>query len=132
MATRFTHVTFTVSDFERSIAFYRDVCGMVVVRDRRGEGGGTVWLGPSAAASELPPYVFVIEEGEVTDRLDHLAFQCDTREEFEEKAGLGARLGIVAHGPTHAGGSVGSFVILHDPDGHGVEFTHGQPIRGVV
>jgi catechol 2,3-dioxygenase-like lactoylglutathione lyase family enzyme len=75
MSVHFTHVTFTVSNFERSIAFYRDVCELKVVRDRRLEGGSTVWLGPQATAGEIPPFVFVIEEGDVTSRLDHLAFQ---------------------------------------------------------
>lgn len=131
MAARFTHITFTVSNFERSIAFYRDVCELAVVRDRRHEGGSTVWLGPRDADPADPPYVFVLMEGEVTDRLDHLAFQCDTREEVDAKAALAQSAGTLRKGPRDAGGSVGYFAMVSDPDGHVVEFTYGQPIRGV-
>ena len=131
MATHFTHVTFTVSNFERSIAFYREVCELDVVRDRRSEGGSTVWLGPRDADKSNPPFVFVLEEGEVTDRLDHLAFQCDTREELEAKAALGQTLNALHKKPHDVGGSVGYYTMLRDPDGHIVEFTHGQPIKGL-
>ena len=131
MAAHFTHLTFTVSNFEQSIAFYRDICEMVVVRDRREEGGSTVWLGPQGADKGNPPFVFVIEEGEVRDRLDHLAFQCDTREEVEVKANLGKALNALQSEPRDVGGSVGYYTMLRDPDGHIVEFTHGQPIKGI-
>ena len=40
-----THITITVSNIERSGGFYASFCGLSVVRDRRREGGGTVWLG---------------------------------------------------------------------------------------
>lgn len=131
MAAHFTHVTFTVSNFERSIDFYRDVCELDVVRDRRAEGGSTVWLGPRGADKANPPFVFVIEEGEVTDRLDHLAFQCDTREEIEAKAALGKARDALHRAPRDVGGSVGYYTMLRDPDGHIVEFTYGQPIKGI-
>src|SRR5262249_1200370 len=47
MAIRWTHITITVSNIERSIAFYTSFCKLSVLRDRRREGGGTVWLGPA-------------------------------------------------------------------------------------
>ncbi len=131
MAAHFTHITFTVSNFERSVAFYRDVCEMEVVRDRRAEGGDTVWLGPRGADKTNPPFVFVIEQGDVTFQLDHLAFQCDTREEIEAKAALGISLNALHRAPRDVGGSVGYYTMLRDPDGHIVEFTHGQPIKGL-
>jgi catechol 2,3-dioxygenase-like lactoylglutathione lyase family enzyme len=132
MATRFTHITFAVLSFERSITFYREVCGLVVIRDRRPTGGKTVWLGPATAAGAEAPYVLVLHEGAVREPLDHLGFQCDTRDEVDAKAALGVRLGVVASGPEDLGGVLGYAVLLHDPDGHGVEFTHGQPIAGVA
>jgi len=131
MTARFTHITFTVSNFERSIGFYRDVCGVDVVRDRRLEQGTSVWIGPETPADRLPPYVFVLVEGAVENRLDHLAFQCDSREEVDAKAALGRRLGVLAQESRDDGGSVGYHCKLRDPDGHLVEFTHGQPIQGI-
>jgi catechol 2,3-dioxygenase-like lactoylglutathione lyase family enzyme len=132
MGVRWTHITIRVSDLDRSIDFYRSACGLSVVRDRRLEGGSTVWLGYEPAEGELPVYVLVLVEGEVTDRLDHFGFQCDTREEVDAIAREGERLGILAHPPTDAGGTVGYFAMLRDPDGHTVEFTYGQPLRGLA
>ena len=132
MGVRWTHITITVSDLDRSIDFYRSACGLAVVRDRRLEGGSTVWLGYEPPEGEWPTYVLVLVEGEVTNRLDHFGFQCDTREEVDAIAREGERLGILAHPPTDVGGTVGYFAMLHDPDGHTVEFTYGQPLRGLV
>ena len=131
MSARFTHITFPVTDFERSIAFYRDVCELDVVRDRRAEGGTTVWLGPATQDDHLPAYVFVIAEAPVDNRLDHLAFQCATRDGVDRKAALGKRDGILAQDCRDDGGSVGYHCKLRDPDGHLVEFTYGQPIEGI-
>lgn len=132
MATRWTHITITVSDFERSIEFYTSFCGLSVVRDRRREGGGgTVWLGPETPPGKNPTYVLVLGQGEVTSRMDHLGFQCALREQIDEMAERGRQLGILVEPPTDAGGSVGYFTMLRDPDGHLVEFTHGQPIDGL-
>ena len=54
MGIRWTHITITVSDLDRSIEFYRSTCGLEVVRDRRLEGGGTVWMGYPPGDGELP------------------------------------------------------------------------------
>lgn len=128
---RWTHITVTVSEFARSIEFYTSMCGLAVVRDRRREGGGTVWLGPEHAPGEDPTFVLVISEGEVTDRLDHFGFQCDSKEQVDRIAEEAAALGILVHAPQDSGGSVGYWTMLRDPDGHAVEFTYGQPIKGL-
>ena len=131
MAVRWTHMTMAVGDINRSVEFYRSFCGLTVVRDRRREGGGTVWLGPPSEPGVNPLFVLVIAEGEVECRVHHLGFQCDTREEVERVAERGRALGILVHPPTDAGGSVGFFTMLRDPDGHTVEFTCGQPLEGL-
>ena len=126
-----THITITVSNMERSIEFYQKFCGLSVLRDRRLEGGGTVWLGPEPKPGEDPLFLLVIGQGEVTSRLDHLGFQCDSREGVEHIAEEAARRGILDIVPTDTGGSVGYFTMVRDPDGHLVEFTYGQPIQGL-
>ena len=131
MTVRWTHVTMAVGDMERSIEFYRSFCGLSVVRDRRREGGGTVWLGPTPRPGAGPEFVLVISEGEVACPVDHLGFQCDTREEVERVADRALALGILVHPPTDSGGSVGFWTMLRDPDGHLVEFTCGQPLEGL-
>lgn len=128
---RWTHITITVSDMERSIEFYSSVCGLQVVRDRRREGGGTVWLGVQPPAHELPTFVLVLMQGEVTDRLDHFGFQCDEKASVDRIAREAQARGILSHPPTDSGGSVGYWTIIRDPDGHMVEFTFGQPLKGL-
>ena len=132
MAVHWTHLTINVSNFERSIAFYSSFCGFAILRDRRKEGGGTVWLGPpTRGPDELPQFLLVIMEDEVLTRLDHLGFQCDSREEVDDIAARAVELGILVYPPTDSGGSVGYWTMIHDPDGHQIEFTFGQPIRGL-
>jgi lactoylglutathione lyase len=128
---RWTHITITVSSFERSIEFYSSMCGLQIVRDRRREGGGTVWLGYQPSMQEDPAFVLVLMEGEVTDRLDHFGFQCDSRAEVDRIAQEAEARGILAYAPKDSGGSVGYWSIIRDPDGHLVEFTFGQPLKGL-
>jgi catechol 2,3-dioxygenase-like lactoylglutathione lyase family enzyme len=131
MAIRWTHVTTTVSDLGRAVEFYQKFCGLSLVRDRRTEGGSTVWLGPAPVEGEHPQFVLVLMEGEVTSRLEHIGFQCDSREQIDEIAKEADRLGILVYPPTDTGGSVGYWTIIRDPDGHQVEFTYGQPLSGL-
>ncbi|MDT4965709.1 MAG: hypothetical protein QOJ64_446 [Acidobacteriota bacterium] len=131
MTVRWTHVTITVSNFERSIEFYTSFCGLSVLRDRRREGGGTVWLGPVPPAGEDPTFILVLSEGEVTDRIDHFGFQCESQEQVNSIAAEARRAGILLHPPKDSGGAVGYWTIINDPDGHGVEFTFGQPLKGL-
>ena len=131
MAIRWTHITITVSNIERSIDFYTSFCGLSVIRDRRQEGGGTVWLGPNTPEGKKPTFLLVIGQGEVTSRMDHLGFQCELREQVDQIAEKGRQLGILVEPPTDYGGVVGFFTMVRDPDGHLVEFTHGQPIEGL-
>ena len=128
---RWTHITIRVSRMDASIEFYRDVCGLRVVRDRRREGGGTVWLGYEPEADEHPAFVLVLSEGEVTDRLDHFGFQVDDRNEVDRIATEARARGILVYEPTDSGGSVGYWTQVRDPDGHMVEFTFGQPLKGL-
>ncbi|HEX8176764.1 MAG TPA: VOC family protein [Pyrinomonadaceae bacterium] len=128
---RWTHITITVAEMERSVEFYSTVCGLRVVRDRRREGGGTVWLGYEPPDGEDPAFVLVLMQGEVTDRLDHFGFQCDSRAEVDSIARDASKRGILVFAPTDSGGSVGYWAIIRDPDGHRVEFTCGQPLKGL-
>jgi catechol 2,3-dioxygenase-like lactoylglutathione lyase family enzyme len=131
MATRWTHITFAVSDIDRSIEFYSTFCNLVVLRDRRLEGGGTVWLGPETHPGEQPKFVMVLGKGEISYRLDHLGFQCEAREHVDQIAEKAKLLGILELPPTESGPPVGYFTMLRDPDGHLIEFTFGQPIEGL-
>ncbi|HSD18935.1 MAG TPA: VOC family protein [Anaeromyxobacter sp.] len=130
MAVRLTHVVVKVADLERSIAFYRRFCALEVVRDGR-PGGHTVWLAPAPRPEGPPAFVLVLYLTRVDFRLDHLGFQCDARAEVDRIAAEGERLGILAEPPFDGGGDIGYVTMIRDPDGHLVEFTFGQPIRGL-
>ena len=128
---RWTHITIPVTDMEGSIRFFTRVCGLSVVRDRRLEGGGTVWVGPAPAPGCDPQFVVVLSAGEVRTPLDHFGFQCASRDEVSAIANQAAADGSLVEGPTDYGGSVGYFVVVREPSGHLVEFTHGQPLEGL-
>ena len=128
---RWTHFTLPVSNLAGSISFFVDVCGLSVVRDRRAEGGSTVWVGPRPASGVQPEFVVVLFEGDVREPLDHFGFQCESREEVTELAARARNAGTLVEGPTDIGGSVGYFAMVREPSGHLVEFTYGQPLVGL-
>lgn len=128
---RWTHFTLPVTDMAGSIRFFTEVCGLTVVRDRRAEGGSTVWIGPRPAPGQHPEFVVVLHEGAVREPLDHFGFQCDRRDEVTAIADRARATGTLAEGPTDLGGSVGYFAVVREPSGHLVEFTFGQPLGGL-
>ncbi len=130
MPIRWTHITINVSHIDRSVDFYTSLCGLTIVRDRRLEGRHNVWLGPPTPFGEDPAFVLVMVQDEVTARLDHFGFQCDSREEVDRIAERARRQNILIEPPTDVGGVVGYFAMVRDPDGHLIEFTFGQPLKG--
>jgi catechol 2,3-dioxygenase-like lactoylglutathione lyase family enzyme len=131
MTPRWTHITINCSNLDRSVEFYTSVCGLSIVRDRRLEGRHNVWLGPPTPPDEDPIFVLVIVQDEVKSRLDHFGFQCKSREEVDRIAEFARQQNILVEPPTDVGGIVGYFAMVRDPDGHIVEFTAGQPLKGL-
>jgi len=132
MSPRWTHITINCSDLNASVEFYTSICGLAIVRDRRQEGRHNVWLGPPTAPDEDPSFVLVMVQDEVKVRLDHLGFQCESREEVDRIAQLARTQNILVDPPTDVGGVVGYFTTIRDPDGHLIEFTFGQPLQGLM
>jgi lactoylglutathione lyase len=131
MPTHWTHITINCSNIDASVDFYTSFCGLSIVRDRRLEGRHNVWLGPETKSGEDPIFVLVIVQDEVTARLDHFGFQCDSSEEVDRLATVAREKDILVQEPMDAGGVVGYFAMVRDPDGHLVEFTFGQPLKGL-
>ena len=131
MSPRWTHITINCSNLDRSIEFYTSLCGLSIVRDRRLEGRHNVWLGPETAPGEDPIFVLVVVQDEVKARLDHFGFQCESRAEVDRIAELARAQNILVEPPLDVGGIVGYFTMVRDPDGHIVEFTAGQPLKGL-
>ena len=128
---RWTHITINVSEIEAAVDFYTSFCGLTIVRDRRTEGRHNVWLGPATKQGEDPTFVLVMVQDEVKARLDHFGFQCDSREEVDRIANRARQQNILVESPVDIGGVVGYFAMVRDPDGHLVEFTFGQPLKGL-
>ncbi len=76
-------------------------------------------------------FVLVMVQDEVKSRLDHFGFQCDSREEVDRIAEQARQLNILVESPADIGGVVGYFTMVRDPDGHLIEFTFGQPLKGL-
>lgn len=131
MAPRWTHITINCSNIDASVEFYTSFCGLTIVRDRRIEGRHNVWLGPVTERDEDPVFVLVIVQDEVKARLDHFGFQCESRAEVDRIAELARQQDILVEPPVDVGGVVGYFTMVRDPDGHLVEFTFGQPLKGL-
>ena len=131
MPPRWTHITINVSDLNRSVDFYTSLCGLSIVRDRRLEGRHNVWLGPATPSGQDPTFVLVIVQDQVKAKLDHFGFQCDSRDEVDRIAELALRRNILIEPPVDLGGVVGYFTMIRDPDGHLIEFTFGQPLKGL-
>ena len=128
---KWTHFTLPVSDVDGSIQFFTHVCGLSVVRDRRLEGGSTIWIGPAPEDGRDPEFVLVIAKGNVEKPLDHFGFQCVSLSELYAIAENARSSGTLVTEPTFAGGSIGHFCMVREPSGHLVEFTYGQPLRGL-
>lgn len=129
---RWTHITINCSDIDASVDFYTSFCGLTIVRDRRLEGRHNVWLGPATEPDEDPVFVLVIVQEEVQARLDHFGFQCESRAEVDRIAEIARQQKILVEPPIDVGGVVGYFTTVRDPDGHIVEFTSGQPLKGLL
>jgi len=125
-----THVALRAADVEASIAFYRRFVGLHVVHDRRDGPVRVVWLSEQA---DDPTFVIVVigappEEDGAPALINHLGYDLPSRKAVDEIAMRGRAEGILVHGPVDAGPVVGYLCMLRDPDGHIVEFSHGQPI----
>ena len=131
MPPHWTHITINVSDLDASVDFYTSICALSIVRDRRAEGRHNVWLGPPVAAGEDPNFVLVMVQDQVKTLLDHFGFQCDSRTEVDRVAAVAQARNILVDPPTDVGGVVGYFTTIRDPDGHLIEFTFGQPLKGL-
>src|SRR6266849_2106972 len=131
MPTRWTHITINCSDIDLSVEFYTSLCGLTIVRDRRLEGRHNVWLGPPTSTGEYPTFVLVMVQDEVTARLDHFGFQCESREAVDRIAERARQQNILIEPHREIGGVVGYFAMVRDQDEHLIEFTFGQPLKGL-
>ncbi len=120
-----------VRDLEACVAFYREFCGMEVVRER-GEDPDSriVWLAEPGRESE---FIFVLlpggpgrDQGE--GDFSHFGFALDSKAAVDAIAAKAEAAGHLAWPPRQEPYPVGYYCGLKDPDGNFVEFSYGQPL----
>lgn len=126
-----THIALQVADVEKSIAFYRNFCGMRVVHDRTdSDVNRVVWLG---WGEDPPKFVIVLlaQPYEVNRQppWQHLGMSVDSRAEVDAAYAQAQAAGLQNLWPPVDGGPiVGYYCGVPDPDGNMVEFSFGQRI----
>lgn len=127
MRFQLTYIGIQVRDMDRSIAFYRDLLGMRLIRRTRVPETGGEWAELASPGSpqilELNWYPegskFFAGPYRTGDELDHIAFEVeDVERAYRELLARGARAG---HPAFLEGGTMLAFV--QDPDGIWIELT---------
>ena len=123
-----SHVAFSVRDVESSAAFYARYAGLEVVHQ---PGSRVVWL------SDLRrPFALVLIESPgdaaTLDGIAHLGIGCESRNRVDELCALAAAEGVLELPAEDAGPPVGYRALLRDPDGNGLELSHGQEVGHAV
>ena len=123
-AGRFSHVTLTVGDLERSVDWYSRVLGARKVADREGDGWTRALMRTDGGLTIGLTVHGVTAAGDAFDHrrvgLDHFSIACAGRSGVEAWRAHLDTLGI-EHGPLEEPGY--AFVLTaRDPDGIAVEF----------
>jgi lactoylglutathione lyase len=141
MKTQWTHLALHVHSLEASIAFYAQYSNLRVV-DRHSDASSTgmevAWLSDRSDDDELS-FVMVLQEGtphsvpganpqQPLGPISHLGFDLASREEVDALASRANKDGLLKFRPTFLNPYAGYLCIISDPDGHLVEFSHGQAL----
>lgn len=141
MKAQWTHLALHVRSLEESIQFYGWFTNLRPI-DRHSDASSTgmevVWLSDRPASDESG-FVVVLQEGTPNSLPDakpqqplgpisHLGFGLASREEVDAVAADARKQGLLKFGPTFLNPYAGYLCIISDPDGHNVEFSHGQAL----
>jgi len=126
-----THCALHVQDIDATIAFYRDFCGMDVVREHGASPRErTVWIGKPI---DPPTFVLVLIQGgkgreQAPDDMTHMGFAVESHAEVDAIADRAKAAGYLFWEPQQFDFPVGYLCALKDPDGYVIEFSYGQPL----
>jgi catechol 2,3-dioxygenase-like lactoylglutathione lyase family enzyme len=124
-----THVALPVADLDASLAFYRKYAALERVHERvdPATGGRVAWV-----SDRTRPFVVVlIQVADVKHPLlplAHLGVGLASREAVDRLVAEARAEGFSCYGPIDAGGPVGYFALISDPDHHTLELSHGQEV----
>ena len=118
---RIQHVALSVTDIAKSGPWYVDLFGFQKVAEFA-DPPLEIYLTPDGQALDLRQDPDVVREPFTQTRvgLDHLAFVCLDREEFDGSLARLAELGIENSGPQES--PFGTHINFRDPDGIALEF----------
>jgi catechol 2,3-dioxygenase-like lactoylglutathione lyase family enzyme len=129
-----THVALSVSDSERSAAFYTRYADMRIAHRRPAHhgSGDVLWL-----TDGTRPFVIVLipadlVEGRFGGNSTHLGVGVGSREEVDTRLTSATKEGLETFGPIDAGPPVGYFGTIDDPDGHTLELSYGQEVAVIL
>ena len=141
MNSRWTHLALHVRSLNASIAFYERYTNLRVI-DRHSDASSTgmevIWMSDQPAAEENS-FVLVLQEGVPKSTPDaapqsplgpisHFGFAVPSREDVDAVASEAKTSGPLRFGPPFLNPYAGYLCIVQDPDGHNVEFSHGQSL----
>ena len=130
-----------VRSLEASIAFYARYTNLRVI-DRHSDASSTgtqvAWLS-DRPGDDARTFILVLQEGTANipggdapqkplGPISHLGFSLSSREEVDATASEAKDGGVLRFGPTFLNPYAGYLCIIGDPDGHNVEFSHGQAL----
>jgi len=129
------------SQLAGSIAFYERFTNLRVI-DRHSDASSTgmevAWLSDRPAFDENG-FVLVLQEGtprsvpgakpqSPLEPISHLDLRYRRERPWMPAPTEGKNVGLLQFGPTFLNPNAGYLCIIRDPDGHNVEFSHGQAL----
>jgi glyoxylase I family protein len=125
------HVILTVSDAERSRAFYSDVLGFSVTVMHEGAAGtfyfraGSAWVFVNGSSEPIAGDRF----NEFRIGLDHLAFGAPSRQALDAFAQILIAAGVATNGVEEYKGTGNYYVAFRDPDNIQLEYWLPRPAK---
>ena len=125
-----THIALQVRDLDRTIAFYREYCGLEIVHARNDRGTRVLWLAEPGREREFIIVLMPGGRGRVQAEGDysHLGIALGSRAEVDAIAQRAKSEGRLVWPPKQEPFPVGYYCGVMDPDGTMVEFSFGQPL----
>lgn len=120
LAKRLLHTRYRVNDIEKTVAFYKDVLGLIETRRHKSPRGSELVFLKAPESEELIEICYYPSSGpvQVQPDLTHLAFEVDSLEQFGQHLN---RLGLrFSDGPTYKEGG-GGFAFIDAPEGYEIE-----------
>jgi len=120
LAKKLLHTRYRVNDLEQTVAFYKNVLGLVEVRRHKSPRGSELAFLKAPESEETVEICHFPNSGrvEVQEDLTHLAFEVDSLEAFGQHL---AKLGLeYSDGPTMKE-TGGGFAFIDAPEGYEIE-----------